>query len=417
MASLLIVAIVILSSLLSRSYLKITVDPPVAEVTVNNKVIGLDSRGFAQAKVPPGDAIIKVAADGYIGFSQKVTFNRGRSSAYQVSLHKNPTEFKISDSDAASNNVQFISGADEQNAIFYLANSSSTLYKTKFAVDDAGNISTVFNNSISNPPLSGIKNIIWSPKRDAAIFKKDSGVYTFFDFKKYNFVSQSEVKYGDNIGDLAWSPDDSKIAYYYAPPSGEKSLIFADNTNTNINRVANLTDAGIDNPYLAWSPDSEWLIVIPRNKDITQNKIYLFNAYTRSFATANNSGSNIEAMFTPDSQKIIYSASSDDPANPVKQMVSIMDKNGDNKQSLNLRAYISKISFFNTDQNKIAVATYDTDSRTESIFVYDVSAKAKAGFEIDLPAKAYVKEMTVDQQDEILYYIANDKFYVLALKN
>jgi len=414
-ATILIAAIALLVSLLGRSYLRITVAPDNAVVTVNNKVVKLDSSGYAKAKVTPGTAIIKVAADGYIAYSEQVSFARGRSLVYQISLKKNPTEFQITDDESASDNVQFISDADEDNSIFYLANNGSTLYKAKFELDTGNNITTKYNIPISGPQLSGIKDMIWSPKRDAAIFRKDNSLYTFLDFKKYNFVSQEEVKYGENIGDLAWSPDDSKIAYYYAPAGGEKSLIFANKTNSEMNRVANLAEMGIENPYLSWSPDSEWLIVIPRNTDVATNKIYLFNAYTRSFSTVNDSGGNIAAKFSPDSKKIVYSTISNDAGSTVKQIVSIMDQNGDNKKSLELRAYISKINFLNTDSNKLVVATYNSKTKAESLFLYNIADKSQDGFEIDLTAKNFVKEMSLDTNDEMLYYIANSKFYILSL--
>lgn len=413
--SVLIILIIILVSVLSRSNIKIKVLPVDSVVTVNNAPIKLNDKGFASVNVKPGKADLRIEADGHIGYSQSVELKPGRSVSYNLQLKENPNPITIGDSQEANNNVQFISEADEDNSIFYLADNGSTLYKAKFEVDENNSIKTSYNRPISNPPLSGIKKIIWSPKKDAAIFKKDNGIY-FFDFKKYNFVSQEELKYGENIGDVAWSPDDSKIAYYYAPPDGEKSLIFANKTNTEITRVANFADMGIDDPFLSWSPNSEWLIVIPRNKDYNTNKIYLFNAYTRTFKIVVDSGSNIEATFNKAGDKIIYSTYSIDPASPVKQTLSIMDINGDNKKSLDLRAFVPKIVFLNNLSYDIIVATYNAESTTESLFLYDYEKREYAGFKFNLDSDEYIKEMSVSKDDKILFYVANNKFYAISLK-
>ena len=415
-ASLLIVGIVLLFVLLSRSFVKITVMPANARVEINNLVIPLNSQGYGRATVKPGANTIEVTADGYIGYSTTVSLGRGKTGTYQVELREDPTPINIGNLDEANNTVQFISPADEDNTMFYLGNNGRTLYKATFNIDDGGKITESLNKPITNPVLSGIKNIIWSPNKAVAIFKKDNGLHTVFDFKKYNFVSQEELPFGEHIGDLAWAPDASKIAYFYAPPSGEKSLVFADTANKNITRVANLANEGIDNPYLAWSPSSEWLIVIPRNKDISTNKIYLFKAYTRSFKTINDSGNNIEAVFDKSGDKIIYSTYSPAPTEAVKQNLNIMNLDGSDKRSLDLRAYIPKILFTNSMAEKIVAATFDSETNRESVFLFDLLNKNEDGLKMRLAPRTYVKEMTLSRDDKILFYIANDKFFALSLK-
>lgn len=415
-ATILFLGIILLLVLLSRAFIKITVNPPNARVEINNMVIPLNPSGYGRATVKPGANKIEITADGYIGYSTTVSLKGGKTGTYQVELRKNPFPINIGNLEEANNTVQFISPADEGNTMFYLGNSGRTLYKATFSINDKGEITPSLNQPITNPVLSGIKDIIWSPNKAVAIFKKDNGIYTIFDFKKYDFLSQQEMPFGENIGDLAWAPDDSKIAYYYAPPSGEKSLIFADKNNKELQRVVNLADEGIDNPYLAWSPDSEWLIVIPRNKDLSTNKIYLFNAYSRTLKTVNDSGNNIEALFNKSGDKIIYSTYSPDPGAIVKQNLSIMNLDGSDKRSLDLRAYIPKLAFMNSSASSIIAATYDQEISRESVFLFNLQSKTEDGFKMNLAPKTYVKELTLSHDDKILFYIANDKFFALSLK-
>ena len=411
-----VMALLLLVWLLNRSGLKVDVEPKTAIVSVDNVPIVIRNNGFASTTLSPGNHILAVEADGYISQIIELNLKRARTIDKEVSLQRIPKPYSISDSTEAAENVQFIIEGDDFNTVFYYADNAQTLYKAKFTVTDEGKIETVYNLPISNPPLSGIEKIIWSPKKDASIHKKGSKAF-FFDFKKYNFVSQEEVVYGENIGDIAWSPDDSKIAYYYTPKTGERSLIFANKQNNNLTRVANLNELRISDPYLRFSPSSEWLIVIPRNSNASENKIYLFNAYTRSFKEVSDAGNNLEAKFSPDGSRILYSSYSDDPQNPVKSLVSIMDADGGNKRGLDLRADIDKIDWFQGSSEEIVVATWDEEKKTESIFVYNTEKKQKEGLFIELPEKKVVKEIVSPQNGNLIYYIANDQFYIVSLDN
>jgi len=410
-----ILAAVFLIWLLSRSTLAISVTPENAIISIDNRPLQMNVAGDLKTTLSPGTYTLKVEADGYVSQIKEITLRRARTLKIDVGLDPAPAPYTISSENNPAKNVQFLSPADDFNTIFYLADDGSTFYKAKFNINADGNVETLYNRAISNPPLSGIQSVIWSPKKDAAILKKGTSAF-FFDFQKYNFVSQEEKKYADNIGDVAWSPDDSKIAYYYAPAGGEKSLIFADKTNTEMTRVANLADMNTLNPYLSWSPDSEWLVVIPRNASYETNKIYLFNAYTRSFKEISDTGNNLEAKFSPDGSKIIYSTYSKDSASPVRAVLSVMDKDGSNKKSLDLRADLKKVTWLNNSNSEIIVATWDGNKGAEKIFGYNIDTKQESGFNYVLPANTYVNDLSLSANNNLLFYVANQQFYIIKLK-
>lgn len=413
--SVLIVLGIILFSILNRSYVDFKVTPPNAIVKINNAPVSLDSSGEARVKTRPDVVSVKVEAEGYVGNSQIITLGRGKTFKYTIELKRNPIAVTDEIGLTPNSKVSFVSEADEDNSVFYLSDNGSALYKAKFDLNSDQKINLVFNHKISNPNLSGINDIIWSPDKGAALFKKNDGVY-FFDLKKYNLLGQEEVKYGEDIGDIAWSPDDSKIAYYYAPPSGEKTLIFADKTNSEKTKVANFLEMGIDNPYLCWSPDSEWLVVIPRNKDFSSNKIYLFNTYTRDFSTVSDSGNNVEAIFSLDSNKIFYTNYQPDPSNPVKSTLNIMDKDGKDKKSLGARALLSKISLLSSKEDDIIISTYNPEKQRDSLFIYNLVEKRDSGFKINLPEKQYINEIISLKNSNLIFYLSNNKLYALNLK-
>lgn len=404
LASIVIVAGIILIVLLNRSTLNVTFAPTEAVVTLDNAPLNTLPNGTARIITRPGNHVLKVEADGYVAEIQNIKLKGGRSQAFKFDLVAIPKPYELSTNDIKNIAVDAITSGDEAGSVFFLGNGRSAIFKAKFNADKS--LQTV--SQITNPSLSGITDIFWSPKKDAIIYKKSDGVY-YLDFQKFNFISQQEVKIGDgSIGDIAWSPDDSKIAYYYAPGTGEQSLVFAGRTNSNPVKVANLADLEISNPYLAWSPSSEWLAVIPRNTDANSNKLYLFNAYTREIKAISESGNIVKASFSPDSGKVIYATNSPDPTTPIPSVLSIMNIDGEEIKSLDLRADIGKVTWLDNDH--VAVATYDPELKIETLFRYNVVKKQKEGFSIPLVG-AYVTSLVTGNDAKTLYFTIAGKLY------
>lgn len=408
LASIVIVAGIILLVLLNRSTLNVSFTPVEAVVTLDNAPLSTLPNGTARIITRPGNHTLKVEADGYVSQIENVKLRGGRSQSFKFQLVEIPKPIELSNSDLKDITIDAISSGDEANSIFFLGNGRLAIFKAKFNADRS--LQTV--SQITNPNLSGITDIFWSPKKDSIIYKKTDGVY-YLDFQKFNFVSQQEVKIGDTaIGDIAWSPDDSKIAYYYAPGTGEQSLVFAGRTNDNPIKVANLADLGITNPYLAWSPSSEWLAVIPRNTDTNSNKVYLFNAYTREMKAVSESGNVVKASFSLDSGKIIFATNLPDPQSPVASVLSIMNTDGTDLRSLDLRADIGKTIWL--DNDNLAVATYDQELKIETLFRYNVVSKQKEGFSIPL-AGAFVNSLVESSEGKTLYFTISGKLYSTGL--
>lgn len=406
-AGILVAVAIILYILVNRSTLNVVFTPSLAIVTLDNAPVNALPNGTAKITTKPGAHTLKVEADGYAAQILNLDLQGGRSKSLKIDLVKIPEPLVLPFNTITDIPVNNISLGDEDNSVFYLGNNKSAIYKVKFNADKTIQIVS----QVTNPGLSGINEIIWSPSKDAALFKKGSSAY-FFDFQKFNFVSQQETKFGDDIGDVAWSPDNSKIAYSYAPASGERSLIFADRSNTVIRRALNFNDLNIQNPYLVWSPSSELILIIPRNTDPGTNKIYMYNAYTTEFKSITDTGNNTEASFSPDGNKIIFSSVSNDPTNPVKSALSIMNSDGTEIKDLGIKANVSKVAWI--DNSNIAIATFDPETTKEVLFRYNVDSRQKTGFSIPL-AGIFVNSMLVSPDKKTLYFMANSKLYQTGL--
>ena len=175
--AIIIVAMLLLFWLLNRSVLVFQISPATAVVTIDNKPLKLGSDGYLKTVVKPGAYTLKVEADGYVGVTEEIILKSVRTTKYETSLSQVPTPYEIKTGENVINNVDFVAEGDDFNTIFYFADNASTLYKAKFS-GGSDKIESIYNLPISNPPLKSIKDIIWSPKKEAALIVKDDGVIT-----------------------------------------------------------------------------------------------------------------------------------------------------------------------------------------------------------------------------------------------
>lgn len=393
---------------LAHSFITIKPLPKDAIITIDNDPLWLSPFGIAKKTLYPGVHIVRVEAEGYMSFVQEVSLKRSQNKKISVNLKEVPKPVTLEE------NVKFLSKDTDFNSVYYLNEGEKRLYKSKIGFNDDGQVEVKSRIALTDSRIVDVNEIIWSPDHQLALFRKEDGIY-LFDFKKYDFINQTETKWGDDIGSIAWSPDNSKIAYYYAPKGGEKSLIFSNAANTELNRVANLADLNIQNPILRWSPDSEWLLVIPRNTpDYTNNKIYAFNAYSRSFKELTNTGSQVDALFSPDSNKVVYSTYSQSSQNSAKSILSIMDKDGSNQQSLNVHADITKTVWMKDSKN-IVIAGFDSETGQASISTFNTDTKAKGGFAINTLDSKDIKSILVSDDGKLVIYQASGTIYALEI--
>lgn len=405
---LIVLAVVILLYIFSRSFTTIRISPTSASLVLNGQQVAIKSNGAFRAVLTPGLHTLTVEADGHVGYNETVLFSRGFSKQLSINLPQYNEPLTI------SKDAGFLQKSKNFNEIYYLSNQA--LYKSKLGLDESGKITVIEEKQITAHRFNDISEIIFSADEKLALIRKKNGEISLFDFMKYDFVNQTETLWGGNdIKSIDWSPDNNKIAYVYAPPGGEVSLILSDVNNQNIFRAVNLKEEGIINPLLHWSPDGEWLIIIPRDTNEDNNKIYLFNAYSRTLKQITDFGGNLDAMFSPDGNKILYSNYGKNDQTPVTSSLSIMDRDGKNQRSLDIQAEVSK-SIWSNDSKKVVIATFDKDTKNESVFSFDTEAKKRSGFSIRNLDKMFIRNLTLSDDERIVIYETNSGIFALNVK-
>ncbi len=408
----LVLALVLAIWFFSRSLVTIDVTPRTAGIWLDGQPVKVVA-GSASINTSIGNHQLKIAADNYIGENDAITLNRGFNKKMIINLTQTPRPVQIN-----SAGVLLMKGSDFNDG-YYL--SGSTIYKTKVGLDENGSVSVSENRPITGAVVNDVREIIWSPDKALALLRH-SGSVSLFDFMKYDFVHQTDTPWGGNdIGSIAWSPDNSKIAYYYAPSTGEKSLIFANITNANIERMENFAQLGIDNPLLRWSPDSEWLLIIPRNKNAADNKIYLYNVYSRQLKTITD-GNQLDAVFSPDSNHILYNSSGTlsvpsatlSSGGGTLPELNLMDKDGSNKVDLKIKANLSTV-VWTKDAKNIIVATVDPSTNLPTIFRFDTDKAALNGFSISNLGNVSIQSIAFSDDGKLLLYETNNAVYALKV--
>lgn len=382
--------------------ISVEITPENAVVTIDNKPMEVKN-GKSSFSATLGKHTIKIEADNYIGYKEDIDLKRGRNYSKKISLNKAPEPTEI------TSNASGL--AIKDNWIYYQSSNDKLIYRATLTKKENGTVEIKENQPITSNPISNVDKIIWGPNKELLLLKR-GGTINLFDFKKYDFVHQKETLFGQDIGDIAWSPDDSRIAYYYAPSSGERSIIFANKTNDIKYRVVNLAELGIFDPYIAFSPNSEWLLMIPRNKNYQENHIYLINVFTKSITKLDDTGDQKEAIFSADSQKIIYSTYSTDRNNPYKQKLSIMNLDGGDKKSLKLAGRASDIKYW-SDPNKIFLPRSDDSSK---LVLYDIENGDVVDFYFKGQGNSDISEIVLSEDKNSAIFISRDKLFYIKLE-
>lgn len=372
---------------MSRGYAYIKVAPRNAQVSIDGLAFKVNSKGIYKKAVTPGTHSIEIAVNGYVGQAKNVNFRHGIKTTLNANLVELPTAKLL------EKKGKFLFA--DKDGFYYLGSNDSILYKGE--VDKEKN--TIKTRPLTDAKLTNIKDIFWSPARDLALFRKTDNKVDLFDFKKYDFINQTEVPWSDPVGDIAWAPDNSKIAYYFAN-ANENSLIFANVTNSDKERVINFDNFGIKNPALHWSSDSQYLLIVPRNKNKDENKIYVFNSYTRSLRQLTDGGNFSDATFL-NNTKIL--AMENDGSS-----VLINRENPSDQKDLGFKTWPENVQVL--DDNYAYILT-----TKNSLFKLNSTSGKKEGISIEKLSDGNVDLSAVYNEGKIIIYQTSLGIFVVTL--
>ncbi|MBI4032731.1 hypothetical protein HY374_03435 [Candidatus Berkelbacteria bacterium] len=240
--------------------LALTGEPPSATVTIGQK----SADGFLRASRWPGRVTVAVTAPGYVPYMSTVTLGVGERAAQTITLRPLASPRQLSEQ-----RVQFPVLDEGRSSLLYLDPAAKAGFRLGITKPEKPT-----TDAITPATLEGITNLIWSPNRQLAFLKLGSAT-KLYDFKRYDLVNQTVTDWPAGIGSIDWRPDGEKVAYYFEPGTGERSLVRATKDNGELERLYNFADANITNPELQWSPDAKWIAV-------RTEKLFLFDVFAKT---------------------------------------------------------------------------------------------------------------------------------------
>ncbi len=393
-----IVALLLFIYLASKSYIYIKVTPRESTVELDDKAFKSNKSGVYKALTTPGKHVVLVKANNHVGISKEYNLRRGIKTTIKVDLKEiTPSESPESSLNLIEKGGKLLTiGQENQNDFYYSNDKLSQFFKGTFE-------GTVFRkNPITEPKMSGIKEIIWSPTKELALLIKTDNNINLFDFKKYDFINQSEIPWGNNIGSVAWAPDNSQIAYFSDDGNG-KSLFLSDIPNKNKERVINFNEHNdIINPLLKWSADSNFILVLSRSKNNQQNNVYVFSTFSRKLVAYTEDGSYTDAIFNADNNFIVANKSDS------SYLIDFKKPN----EAVKLSAFLDLHNLIADSKNYNVVYTLTNGS----LFGFDLSNNKKSGYVIDNIGNQKIELCYLLNSGKILVYQTPEGVFWISLE-
>lgn len=396
-----------------KSTLEISISQEDAEI-----VIGEEKIGPGITKIRPGLYQLVVERDGFVKYEKEVRIEFFEITSLSIALKEIPEIKKISDQ-----KTKFLAYNKERDAYIYFVPKESAFYRVENTSSDKHPILT------SPHQIKNLINVVWNPDRLTAILKiknensvlsgtpfhkpdvSQGAVMTFlYDFGRYDLLHQEAHFWGTGIGDAEFTPDGNQVAYFFEPGTGEKSLVVANKNNGEINRVLDMR--AFSAAKISWAKDLKSVVIADQSTDYDNNQIYVYDLIQKELFTLTESGRIINAVFGPESEKIIYSTYLADPDFSGKSVLSVMDSDGKGQKELGIRAYINQLEF--SEANKFLV--FDEENKASfKLKMVDIGSGQKTNYVYKEINDLSPEGVEYIESKNLLIFISQETVYSLDL--
>jgi len=423
-----IVSIIILLLLayflfLHKGTVILKVEPKDAKIFIDGKESSKETEApEIKLKIKPGKHLLSLEKSGYIKKEQEIEVFYFKKIKLSFSLKIKPEVQLVSD----KNGIHLALSAAGDYLNFY-SPKDSAFYRLKLNEEAEEKAKLV---QATPACIKNLVSVSWSPNLEVAAIKiknnnrllkktpfykpkiKQGTITTWiYDFGRYDLLRQRAYFLGTDIGNLVFSSDSEKIAYFYRPASGERSLIIADKNNENKERAVSLT--GFGEPKFSWSKDKRYLAIVKQSKNYDQNQVYLFNTISKELTPLTDQGNTLDAKFGPKNNKIIYSVYSRDPESNIYSILNLVERESKQKRELGIRAFSNQIDFY---QDGEKVVLFGIIKNEKGFFVYNLEEgrgeklyyQGAKGFE--------ASEVNFLEKNGVIYFNAFNKIFSLRLE-
>lgn len=367
-------------------------------------------------KLKPGNYSVSAAKNNY--FPTKSSFSITTNTAQDISISFNPFP---SPTEIIEYPSKFPYLNPQETEISYLSNHDTGFYNFILSSHIKGVISSNNFNHINDviwAPTAKTACIIQSTNNSELYYKqtenilyqpdrpKDSIIYHFYDFSKYNLVTQTKLTYPESIKHPSWHPTKEEIIFHYIDKqTNENSLAKAKPNLDNIERLYDLDN--FQNAIVKYSPDTEKIAILETEpKQGEPNNIYIFYVIPRNFEKIPTKDIYTDFIWSPDSQSILGFKDSGLP--------SLIDIESTTSTDLNIKTDIKHVTFLNNEQK--LVISLSAPQNNDQLVIFDLSTMQYTNLPVNfIQPLNKISDLIVDRQDTTLYFIGDEHLYSLPL--
>ena len=397
--SVLIVILIFIAILTYKPVIRASITPSNSIIRIDGKTINLP------IKTTTGKHILVVSKEGFI--AKEINYNLKPWQKVTESIELVPIG---QPKPITEQNVFSLALDSVENRYFYLGNDSQTVYMVRQS-DGTADTKTLEERPIT-PNLSKIKQVIFSSNFAMAILKFDNTETGLYDFKQYDLLHQEYTPWGNNIGDIKWNSDATKLVYYKTTEEGDSALFTTDSKRSSETRLFDLRGENITDPKLFWSADNSKIIIIGKNN------LYILS-YNNKILSRVVEGKVSSAIFLPDSSSILFTQ--DNSLKKIKiGLVTAFENTADNNDIGRVKTIGEVIDYqLPIEAEKVAVIPgsnaiyYASDAKINFLDLNTADSQAIYTEKNNLP----ILDIGIDNSGKnLLYLTENNKIFQIKIK-
>lgn len=305
----------------NRGTLKLTLDPAGANIVIDGK-FKRQSVGSLSIKLTAGEHSLGVTKEGYLDWEQDFTLVAGDSKEVTLKLEPIPNVEVLVEGDTvwpemirngksvayltAEGNFAVVNLSDKEPAALFGDRDIAQVRSVNWAPGEPMALVKIngtpkLSNMYDNRGVRG--RFVPLGERPVQGAPRDTGSSSWFlDDTRQTAAGWQPVLLNESIGDFDFSPDSSRIIYFYHTADGEQSLIVSHPEGGEWERLA--TQVSLINPDLVWLNTDRYVLVLDDQGDSPDQVFDLVSKNLSEVMSDRMAGTAMAS--SPDGTRILY---------------------------------------------------------------------------------------------------------------
>jgi len=275
----------------NRGTLKLAIDPAGADIVIDGK-FKRQSISSLSVKLKAGEHALLVTKEGYLDWEQEFTIAANEDKAVSLKLNAIPNIEVLAEGDIVfpelirngkalaymkgDGSFSVIGLDGEEPAILFGGATISQIQSANWAPGEP----MVLAKLAGTPTLPnmydnrGVKGrFVPLGERPVQGAPRNLGTSSWlFDDAHQTSQGWQPVLLNESVGSFDFSPDGSRIIYFYATADGERSLVVAHPDGGEWERVT--THVDVDDPQLVWLNSDQYVLAIDANGGAGKDRVF-----------------------------------------------------------------------------------------------------------------------------------------------